>query len=47
MEFIALAFAAAALAFSSDIMNKNKKLTERIEALEEKMGIRKLPNNED
>ena len=36
MEFIALAFAGAALAFTSDLMSKNKKLIERIEALEEK-----------
>ena len=35
MEFIALAFAGAAMAFTSDLMSKNKKLTERIEALEE------------
>ena len=42
MGFIALAFAASALAFSADLMSKNQKLTARVEVLEEK--INKLIN---
>lgn len=37
MEFIALAFAAAALGFCADLMSKNQKLTARVGVLEKKM----------
>lgn len=38
MGFIALMFACAALAFYSDLISKNKKLTARVEALEKKVN---------
>lgn len=38
MAFVALMFASAALAFCSDLMSKNKKLSARVEALEKKIN---------
>ena len=38
MAFIALMFAFAAFAFCSDLMSKNKKLTARVEVLENKIN---------
>lgn len=47
MDIVAFVLAITAFGLTSDLMSKNKKLTERVKTLEEKMGLGKSNNNEE